>query len=440
MPSYYDMPAVFGTVAQESVDKFNKLPFYLVKNEVKVFPTWNIFDQLFGSINWEDNEGNTMKGVTPQRSPVGRAFFFPNDITVAPNKDIYEVTESTEQATVKLHRYESFQFNFLPSFNTFWGSGYIKFADKDIAEKIAIANNQFIETNLWFNAPNVYCAGSGLATGAPTGMGNAAGTAAGSKTANWLINLVTAGGPNGTPSVINNLRLRDVERATINLQEDMAAPPFEGSKNMPKDNEGLKGKYVLVTSTEAWFNFKYDPDVNQLKSINLDLLFEDFRGLLHGVTTVKFHRYPVRFNVVDIKDGAGTVLYPAGTPIAPEIYDNTDSKWKPNPAYTSLVSAPYEIAWMLGADTCKTIKVGPPPKEFAATSMSSEKFYSLKWNGEIRLTDQVLIQYANGQYDLNQYGTQLKFISQCTHGYLVGERRYSIPIIFKRTRPAVATV
>jgi len=438
MPAYYDQPAIFNTVSAEDANRFQKLPFYLVKNEVKQFPRWNVFDQLFGTIDWEQNEGNVMRGVTPQRSPVGRAMFFPQPITTIPNKDVYQVTESIEQAIVYMHRFESFQFNFIPSFNSFW-KGYIQFADKDIVEKIAIANNQFIETMLWSNAPNVYVAGSGLVTGCPINQMNSANsTVPGSKTTAWLI--ATTVGSNQQPGVQNNLRLRDVERATINLQEDMAAPPFEGARNMPKDNEGLKGKYVLITSTEAWFNFKYDPDVNQLKSINLDLLFEDFHGLLHGVTTVKFHRYPMRYNVVDVTDPGGNVLYAAGTPIAPEIYDDTDGKWKPNPYWTSLATAPYEIAWMLGADTAKTIKVGPPPKEFSSTSMSAEKFYSLRWNGEVKLTDQVLIQYANGAYDLNQYGTQLKFISQCAMGYLVGERRYSIPIIFKRQRPAVNTI
>lgn len=432
MPAQYDKPAAFANANVEDINRFNQLPFYLVKNEVSTFATWNVFDQLFGDIDWRANEGNIMRGVTPQRSPVGRAFFFPNEMTTLPNKDIYQVTESKEEATLKRHRYESYQFNFLPSFTAFW-KNYLQFANKDIVEKIAISNNQFIETNLWFNAPNVYLAGSGLSTGAPTTMGNAAGNAAGSKTNAWLTNIVTPGAP-GT-GVLQNLRLRDVYNAILNLQEDMAAPPFEGSKNMPKDNEGLKGKYVLVTSTEAWMNFPFDPDTNLLKSIQLDLLFNDFRGLLFGTTTVKFHRYPIRFNSVDVKDGGGNVLWAAGVPIAPEIYDDTDKKWKPNPYYTSLISAPYEIAWLLGADTGRSIKVGAPPKEFANTNMSAEKFYALRWNGEIRLSDQVLITYPDGTVDLNTYGEQLKFLSQCVHGWLVGERRYSIPIIFERSRP-----
>lgn len=431
MPAIYDQPAAFGNAIVEDVNRFQQLPFYLVNNEVNTFPIWNCFDQLFGDIDWQSNEGNVMRGSTPQRSPVGRSFFFPNDITSVPNKDIYEVTESTEEARVKAHNYESFQFNFLPSFTAFWKT-YLKFANKDIVEKIAISNNQFIETNLWFNTPNVYFAGSGLTVGAPTNMGNAAGTAAGSKTAAWLIGLTLA-------NVLQNCTLRDVYNAVLALQEDMAAPSFSGVKNMPTDNEGVKGKYVLTISSEAFLGWTFDPDVQTLKPLDLNLLFKDFRGMLFGTVTTKILKYPIRYSTVDIVDGAGVVLWAAGTPIAPEIYDATTKKWLPNPYYTSLVSASYEIAHLLGDSVCRTIKVGPPPKEFSTTDMSAEKFYSLKWNGEVRLTDQVLITRADGSIDLNYYGEQLKFISKCTHGYLVGERRYMISMVYERRRPYILT-
>lgn len=433
MPAYYDKPSIFGNAVVEDVARFNQLPFYLVKNEVKQYPIWNVFDQLYGKIDWITNQGNIMKGVTPQRSPVGRSFFFPNAITTVANKDVYQVTESVEQAVVNAHKYESFQFNFLPSFAAFWET-YIQFANKDIVEKISISNNQFIETNMWFNASYVYLCGTGLIGGAPTVLGNAAGTAVGSKTANWLI--ATTLGTGGNTGVLQNLRLRDVYRACMYLSDDLAAPSFNGVRNMPKDNDGIKDKYVVCTSSEGWMNFTYDPDVSTLKSINLDLLFNDFKGSLFGTTTVKILKYPIRYNVVDIVDGGSNVLWAAGTPIAPEVYDNTDGKWKPNPYYTSLISAPYEINWYLGDSYCKTIKVGPPPKEFAAVNMSAQKFYGMRWNGEVRLTDQVLITNGDGTIELNTYGENLKFQSKLTHGYLVGERRYAFPILVARSRPA----
>ena len=434
MPSFYDKPAVFGNAVVEDVNRFAQLDFYLVQNEVAVFQRRNIFDQLLGDIDWQANEGNVMRGTTPQGSPVGSPFFFPNNVTEVPLKDVYQVSESTEDARVKTHDFESFQFNFLPSFTAFW-KNYLQFADKDIVEKIAIRNNQFIETNLWFLTPNVYFAGSGLnpaGGNSPTTMGNAAGNAANSKTRAWLIQQTQL-------YALQGLTLRDVYCCHLNLQEDMGAPAFNGVKNMAKDNEGLKNRYVLITSSEAFAGWTFDPDVQTLKPLDLNLLFNDFKGLLFGYITTKINPYPLRFSLQDIVDGAGNVLWAAGQPIDPEIYDATDKKRKPNPYYTSLVSAPYEIAHLLGDSVARTIKVGPPPKEFATTNMSAEKFYSMKWNGEVRLTDQVLITRPDGSLDLTSYGKQLKFISECTFGYLPGERRFSISIVFERRRPYVMT-
>lgn len=432
MPSFYNKPSIFGNATVEDVNRLNQLPFYLVKNEVKTYAEWNVFDQMYGTIPWQDNMGPVMKGVTPQRSPVGRSFFFPNAIQTVANKDVYQVTESVEQAGVLAHKYESFQFNFLPSFQIFWET-YLKFANTDIVRQIQCSNNQFIETNMWFNASNVYLCGYGIITGCPTAMGNDAGTAANSKTAAWLIGVTM--GIGGNPGVLQNLTLRDAFRCVMAISEDFAAPRFDGVKNMPKDNEGVKDKYVIVTSAEGYLNWTFDKSVAELKSINLDLLFNDFKGMLFGTTTTKITRYPIRYNVIDLKDINGNVMYPAGTPIDPEVFDLISNKWLPNPYYTSLVSAPFEINWILGADYAKTIKVGPPPKEFAAKRMDGQKFYSMKWNGEVQITDQVLITNPDGSQELNIYGENLKYISKLTHGYLVGERRYAFPILVKRVRP-----
>ena len=88
MPAFYDKPAIFANSTTQDNNLYNKLPFYLVKNEVKHFPTWNVFEQLLEDVRWVPNEGDVMKGVTPQRSPVARSLFFPNPITTLPNKDL----------------------------------------------------------------------------------------------------------------------------------------------------------------------------------------------------------------------------------------------------------------------------------------------------------------------------------------------------------------
>jgi len=439
MPSFYGLPGAFSPAVIQANNLFAQLPFYLVHNEIQQYSGWNEFDQLYGTIQWQENMGSVMEAVTPQRSPVGRSFFFPNAITSTSNKDIYQVTESNEQAILYKHKYGSFVFNFIPSFQVFWDK-YIKFNSDDIVKQIAVSNNQFIETQMWFNASYVYLCGTGLVSGAPIGMGNSTYNAANSKTAAWLV--ATTLGTGGLTGARQNLRLRDVYNASINLQDDLGAPPFNGSKNMPKDNEGLKGKYALFCSSEDWFNFTFDPDVlnklNGLAPCDLNLLFNDFKGMLFGTITCKIKKYPVRYNTVNIVDGGGNILWAAGTPIDPEIFDPIDNKWKPNPYYTSLISAPYSIAWLMGDNYAKTIKVGPPPKEFATKNMSGEKFYSLRWNGEVRLTDQLLIVNADGSVEMNDFGENLQLKAQLTHGYLVTERRFAFPMIVARSRPAIA--
>lgn len=425
---------MFGAGVVENDARFQQVPFYLVKNEVKEYPQWKVFDQLYGKIDWITNQGNTMKGVTPQRSPVGRSFFFPNPVTTVPNKDVYQVTESNEQAIVFTHDYESFQFNFLPNFTAFWETS-LQFANTDIVRQIARSNEQFIETQMYFNASYVYLCGYGLTAGNPIGAGNVALNAAGSKTANWLVGATQA--TNGQGGVRQNLRLRDVFMMQLNGSEDLGIPPFQGVRNMPKDNDGMKDKYVLAISSEAWANFVFDPDVQTLKPLDLNLLFNDFKGLLFGTTTTKILKYPIRYSLVPINDPNGNLIYSAGNPIPPEIFDLTDNKWKPNPYYTSLISSPFEVGWFLGDSYGKSIKVGPPPKEFANKDMNAQKFYSMKWNGEVRLTDQVLITRNDGSIDLNVYGKSLKFISELTHGWLVGERRFAFPILIQRARPAL---
>jgi len=100
MPSFYNLPGQFTPAVIEANNRFAQLPFYIVINEVNQYANWNEFDQMYGSIPWQENMGSTMEAVTPQRSPVGRSFFFPNPITQASNKDIYQISATTGASLV----------------------------------------------------------------------------------------------------------------------------------------------------------------------------------------------------------------------------------------------------------------------------------------------------------------------------------------------------
>lgn len=416
MPAYYDLPESFGNASVEDIAKFNQLPFFLVMNELKLFPRWNVWDTLYGTIDWEANMGNTMKAVTPQPSPVGQSFFYPAALTSQPNKNVYETRESTEQAVLYWHRYESKQFYFLPYFTAFW-KNQIQYTHADITRQITVSNNLFLRTNIFDKSPRMYIAGYGLVD-CPVAASNPARDAANSKTLAWLAAQL--------PLCKTNFSLAVRHKAQTFAQNDLAIPPFEGLNKGPKDNKGLDVGYVVVDSSESYHNLYTDPLTSTLKSINLDLLFSGFQGSLFGVCTSKFEQYPIRVKVaVD-----GSVSIPV-----PELWNPDDNKIYINPDYRN---AEFEITFLCGGDAYKSIKIGPPPSEFSSRNMSASKFYSLRWNGEIQLTDQILITQSAGgnitSVELNRYGTNLQFISQTTHGIIAGDPRYVLPILSQRQR------
>lgn len=72
--------------------------------------------------------------------------------------------------------------------------------------------------------------------------------------------------------------------------------------------------------------------------------------------------------------------------------------------------------------------------------MSAGKFHKLRWNGEIRMTDDVLTNYG-GQIDTNKYGEFVQFICDTTLGIISNTVRHCIPIIYRRFKlPSLANL
>ena len=478
MASSVNAAAVNNAASDDPVTtggNFKKLSFYLAKNEVALYPKWNVYDQLFGSIAWQPNMGSTLTGTTPTPSPVTRTTFMPETLDTFPKKDQYTVGEYTEDASLGMHRFESNRFRFLNNFESFWRD-HLSYAQADIVRQIQCANNIFIRTLMYYQAPDAYVAGQGLSSQIDhdTSIQKAALTqtqiraiengsdstsdtdAATSQGGGEAFRQDCASGTGGTASAdgnvpAGNLTLKEIFKAMLVLQEDIAAPTFDRIYNVPKQSSMVEGKYVLICSTEAWSSLLWDSNLRtnnttsgaatQLAPANMNLLQDGFAGDLFGKVTAKFDQYPMRFN----HDGELVV---------PQTVDTATGKVVPNPKYTRIGNgssgtaddpndyrnASYEIAFLVGADAFKTISVGPPPKEFASKNMSAKKFYSMKWNGEVHLTDQFLIPNsgtplsATGTDELNVYGDYLKFISQATFGGIPGDARYCLPIIFKRQR------
>ena len=464
-----------STASVTANQPFRSLSYYLAKNEVALYPKWNVYDTLFGSIKWTPNMGSTLNGTTPTPSPVQNITFMPNLLSSFPSKDQYTVGERYEEAQLGMHRFESNRFRFLETFESFWRD-HLSYAQSDIVRQIQCANNHFIRTLMYYQTPDAYLVGKGLSsqvthkdanhrkrafsqgdirkitnvTGAGGGDddktdvvtdGSAGQTLSKSGGKLWREDVGSAG--TGTAKV-GVLTLKEIFKAMLVLQEDIQAPTFDRIYNAPKQSEMPKGKYVLICSTEAWSSLLWDDSLRTstsgdtdrrtttLAPANMNLLQDGFAGDLFGKITAKFDPYPLRF----AKNGDF---------IAPQTVVN--DKTVPNPNYTKIDTSSatigsYEVAFLVGADAFKTIQVGPPPKEFASKNMSAKKFYDMKWNGEVHLTDQFLIPTGSGSNpltdaagsELNTYGDYLKFISQVVIGGIAGDTRYCLPISFLRRR------
>jgi hypothetical protein len=441
--------------------EFKKLSFYLARNEVAQFPKWNTYDSLFGSIKWQPNMGDTLNGLVAVPSPVERITFAPNTLDTFPAKDQFTIGERYETAKLGAHRFESSRFRFLSNFESFWRD-QLQYAHKDIVRQIALANNVFTRTLMYYQTPDLYICNKGLSSNISLGGSVAKRAFTGTDVRlvdNGADNVTTALEVGGGATVANSagieyrdefckgatneagpLTLKDIYKAMLHLQEDVQAPTFEKQQNSPKTSEMLKGKYVLICSTEAWSSLLWDADLkagddgnNRLAPANMNLIHEGFAGDLWGKVTARFDPYPLRFT-------------DNGTFLAPQTVDSTSHKLVPNSNYTNISAtssdtvASTEVAFLVGADAFKTISVGPPPKEFASKSMSAKKFYSMKWNGEVTLTDQFLIPNSGtalsdtGTQDLNVYGDYLKFISQAVFGGIPGDARHCLPIFYRRRR------
>jgi hypothetical protein len=483
MPSSVNANAVENVAndtASLSGGAFRSLSYYLAKNEVALYPKWNVYDQLFGSIKWEPNMGSTLNGTTPTPSPVQNITFMPEVLSSYPKKDQFQVGERYEEAQLGMHRFESNRFRFLNNFESFWRD-HLSYAQSDIVRQIQCANNIFIRTLMYYQAPDAYLSGKGLSSQVVhatntrkrafsqsdirkitnvTGGGGGADTSTDEITVGGVAQtnqtIAKSGGKDfradvshgGTSTaIVGKLTLKELFKAMLVLQEDIQAPTFDRIYNVPKQSSMVEGKYVLICSTEAWSSLLWDSNLRtndsttttigtQLAPANMNLLQDGFAGDLFGKITAKFDPYPMRFT----KDGSL---------VTPQSVDSTTGKVTPNPNYTKIETtntavASYEIAFLVGADAFKTIQVGPPPKEFASKNMSAKKFYSMKWNGEVHLTDQFLIPDGGGSApltdglgsgsELNVYGDYLKFISQAVFGGIPGDARYCLPIIFERSR------
>lgn len=430
---------------QQDINLYNTLPFYLVKMQLKYFKNFSIWPEFCGKVKWQPNMGPIMRQVSKEPSPNIRQFAFPNAVCSVPLKDIMDVRERTVDAQVLRHRFESMVLNFCPSFRDFL-KDHVDRTNMDIVEKIARFDNVFIRGNIYVQSPFVMIPnrsdGKAELTTAPTDIptdtfdstnqkviftANAS-PVTGAKDTNWMqAQFPLIGNP-------GNLSLNTINLALNIMETDLRIPPFFGTGQPQGDNSPLSGKYVLVTSGEAYNQFIYDPFFLSYKALNLDMITESFKGSLFGRVTCRLEDLPIRISA----DGS----FP--TPEVRELNVNAFNYGEsvPNPYYTS---APYEVAFLIGYGdgAYDTIEVGPPPKDFAGNGMP-KGFGNMFWNAETIITKNLLTtcldSNGNTVVDTNKYGEFLQIVAQGTFGIVGKQKRGILPIIFKRWRGATKPI
>lgn len=433
------IPAIDANICsgwtEQQVDLYNKLPFYLAKMQVDYRSTWATWKKFLGTKKWQRNMGDTMKGVIKEPSPHVRQVFTPALLSAAPKKDVIQVRERTATTQVRKHRHESLTLNFVPDFQDFL-TDHVDAAGEDLLEKQTRAEDIFYRTQIFYQSPKIRVCGDTTGNffqNAPMDVATEA----------YAAGVTTLTGVNAKSSAWNqariaelgaagNLGMLEMNRIITAAETDERIRPYSGT-DIPKQDQGLSGKFCFVMPTEAFNALTFDPYLQQNKNCQLDVVNGRFQGSLFGRATCILEDKAMQMTE------AGTLAAPETVVLDPNAFNYGESI--PNPQYTTLddTGSPYGWAFLVGAQGYDALEIGPPPAAFASNGMP-KGFGKMFWNGEIMLTKNFQIPCPTDDnpnaMELNTYGEYIKFISQTVYGILGKQRRNIIPILYKRTRGA----
>ncbi len=406
-------------------DLYNTYSFWLAKQQVERRKTWLTFGKLVKRKPWKPNHGSTMKGVRTNRSPHLRQQVNPQPLTSNPKEDIVRVTETVSESILYWQDFSSPTLNFLPSFRDFLD--HVSDHGEDMMEKIERFEELFYRTMMFHMSPFMFIAKGNsveLVNTIPFKGTTVLGANDG-KSATLLSNLIA-----GYTSTASHLTLASLAHALTIMEVNLGILPFSGSGLPQGDDKALDQKFLLITGSEDWTQFSFDPYLQQHKNCDLDVVNGAFKGSIFGRITSRLESMPMHIKA-------------DGTMPEPELETNNNDLYNqyepvPNPVYAGLGvdNSPWKVSYLCGNIGYDAIEVGPPPSAFTKDT-PPDGFQGMNWNGEVSLTRNFLIECPDAvtgavRYKTNSKARHIKYESTLAMGIHPRNRRSVIPILHKR--------
>lgn len=414
--------------SEQDVDKYNKLPVWLAAEEAAFRRDWLTWPKFFKKRPWTPNVGETLRLVMNERAPLGRQRVYPSRLSESPLVDVVNYNERTVDAAMHWHDFESPVFSFLPSFQDFMSEKFNPNRES-LQRDMAHWEECFVRTWMLQKSPYVYICGqsSNSSAGlqlAPHVTSEPDGTTG--KTDAWFESFAL-------PNTTDYLTFAQLYQALNAFTDEVGATPFEGS-GLPKGmSQALDEKYCLVTQSPVWRSFTDDPWLKENKPINMDHVTGQFRGDIFGELTTKIERFGPRIKAA-MSGQDVTISWPAPETTELNSSDIQYNRTIPNPDYASpRTGAQYMISWLVGGRSYAILDAGPPPSSF---TKSADTISKMEWNGQINLTDKILIPCKDDSGDthwkFNTRGRYRQLVSSLSTGIIAVNAFNVMPIIHQR--------
>lgn len=400
------------------------LPVFMVLQQTEKLGYYSRWKKKYATRQWEQNSGSLMQGILAERAPKVRQSFAPTVLANPALVNVVSYKERVNTANLKHAKWESPVFNWLPSFTDF-RTGQLDHANEVLTDQIAMGFDDFVRWQIFNQSPHVYVVGAATeyVTGIPVGEAT---DSADPKDTGFRQAMGASVGNNGFLNYLNLVNAVTYARTYAGIT------PWTMMKGAPAENETVRGKFIVTGEAAIYEQLTFDSHVLNTRPLQTDLLTKTFKGVINENIVFQEERYPLFID----KDGnlpspEVELINPALSPAAVG-GPAQNVEVVPNAAY---FGAPTGVAFLEGYQAYEAINVGAPPSEYAGgkiTGKQFRRFQGLSWNGDVRITDDIITIDSAGRPQPNIYGEYLKLYAYTVLGIIANTPRNVMPIFYRR--------